>query len=374
MVVWGNDMTTRRLLLLSGLALAATGRTAAAQSPARSPATPTALQLSAPRAVHSIAALPDGSALFFGGCVGNSCDTGPASSTVDRYDPKTRTIKEIGRLVLPRVGGSAALLPDGGVLLAGGWVGGSPTASLERYDVARRTSERLGDISAAQICQAVALANGRVLIIGEATIEVFDPAARRISKLSDTSPFLDSATITLLPDGRVLIAGGGVKQPPRADAFLIDPATGRATSTGALSAPRVKHAAVRLLDGTVLIVGGSDVRGRNGGKMKAMELYDPKTGRFSIVGTLNDARYKIADAAVCLSDGRVLVAGGAEKPEIVDPRTWTSRTVEVPIGQTLNFAAAVALPNGDALVAGGYGERNIRPTDHAWLIPRAAMA
>jgi hypothetical protein len=40
----------------------------------------------------------------------------------------------------------------------------------------------------------------------------------------------------------------------------------------------------------------------------------------------------------------------------------------------LNFSTAVALANGDVLVAGGYAERTINPTDGVWIIPKALLA
>jgi hypothetical protein len=313
--------------------------------------------------------------LFIGGCTEDSCETGPASATIDRYDPQTRTISKAGRLLGPRTDAAAALLADGTVLLAGGWAGPSLTATVERFDPRRGVSENVGRMSEAQGCVAITLADNRVLLIGQKTVDVFDPTTGKIAQVSAVSPYRGAGTATLLADGRILTAGGGAtERSPTADAHLLDPATGRVTSTGPLAGPRHKHAAARLLDGRVLMIGGSDVRGRDGGKIRALELYDPATRRFSFVGETRDARYKIVHAVVQLSDGRVLVAGGADKPEVIDPKTWTSRTVDLTIGQALNFASAVALPNGDVLVAGGYGERTISLTDRAWIIPRAAMA
>ena len=169
------------------------------------------------------------------------------------------------------------------------------------------------------------------------------------------------------------VGGGTYGRAPTAEAHLFDPRTGRSERTGSLSGPRVKHAAVRLLDGRVLIIGGSDARGRDGGKTTGLELYDPKVGRFSRVGDTREARYKIPQAAVRLADGRVLVAGGGERPEVIDPRTWRTHSVDLELGGLLNFTTAVTLANGEVLVAGGYGERNLRPTDAAWLISRSAM-
>lgn len=331
-----------------------------------------ALRLTAPRAAYSMVALADGSALMMGGCVANSCETGPASATVDRYDPATRSIRAAGRLGGPRTEGAALVMPDQSVLVAGGWAGPRRTASVESFDPQRGVSQVVGELAAAQICTAVRLPDGRALFVGDRSIEAWNPAQRKMQVVTDASPYRESSTATLLADGRVLVAGGGLPAPPTDEAWLFDPATGRSVRVGALSAPRRKHAAVRLLDGRVLIVGGSG-EGDRDDKTRVLEVYDPASARFSIVGQTRDARFKIADAAVLLGDGRVLVAGGAETPELIDPATWRSRPLDVSLGAMLNFSCAVRLAAGDVLVAGGYGERTIDPVDRAWLIPRSAL-
>lgn len=359
-------MITRRLLTVSGLALAACGGRSLAQSPA-------SLAMSAPRACHGVVCLADGSVLLIGGCSGTGCETGPSTSTVDRFDPATGRIDRIGALRRPRLDMAVSLLRDGSVLLAGGWSGSRLSDTLERFDPRTGQSEDVGRMSTAQGCLAVGMADGRVLLVGESAVEAYDPRTDTVTQISKNPTYRDSSTVTLLDTGRILIAGGGIHEPPRSDAFLLDPRTGRSEPTGSLSAPRRKHTAVKLLDGRVLIVGGSDVNDR-GGKTKRLEVYDPPSGKFSSVGEMLEARFKIPDAAVRLADGRVLVAGGADSPEVIDPATWRSRSVNASLGATLNFSAAAALPNGDVLVAGGYSERGIAATARAWIIPKAAMA
>jgi hypothetical protein len=355
-------MLTRRLLCASGLALAGGG--AFAQTPA--------LHLSAPRAAHNILAMRDGSVLFIGGCVANSCETGPESSSVDRYDPATGRISRIGRLLGSRMQAAVAELPNGAVVVAGGWSGGK-TASVELFDPKSGVSEQVGELSAAQVCAPIGLSGGRLMIMGDRTIDMIDTRTLAVRQLSATSPWLDSCTATLLRDGRVLVAGGRVTGQPRAEAWLVNSGNGRATPTGGLAAPRRKHAAVLLDDGRVLIVGGAGANDRQN-KYRSLEVYNPATGRFSRVGETIEARFKIPDAAVKLADGRVLVAGGADYPELIDPKTWRVRRVEFALDTMLNFSTAVALANGDVLVAGGYSERTINPTDRVWIIPKALLA
>lgn len=357
-------MLTRRTLF--GAAFGAAAVTACRQSAAAAPAV---LRLTAPRAAHHVIALNDGAVLFIGGCVRHGCEQGPASATIDRYDPVKRAISEHGRLLAPRISGAVALLGDGTVLLAGGWTGASVSASVERYDPVSRSSRSVGAMAAPQTCAIVPLADGRALLLGEQTVEIFDRASESLSVLAERSMFFNTGTATLLDDGSVLVAGGGPRGEPRAKAYLVDPESGSFTETGSLAGPRWKHAAIRLSDGRVLIVGGSDARDRDGGKTRVMEVYNPDAGEFEAVGRTLDARYKIPDAALRLSDRRVLIAGGADRPEIVDTARWTARHVDVSFGGVFNFQTAARLPDGGVIVAGGYSERGIQLTDRAVVIP-----
>src|SRR6478672_994848 len=79
-------------------------------------------------------------------------------------------------------------------------------------------------------------------------------------------------TATLLPDGRVLIAGGvaGLSGQPLSSAELFDPSTGTFSPTGNMTAARARHTAALMASGKVLISGGDGPDG-------TAELYDTKT-------------------------------------------------------------------------------------------------
>src|ERR1700692_1241471 len=62
-------------------------------------------------------------------------------------------------------------------------------------------------------------------------------------------------TATLLNDGRVLIAGGGIGYAASTRAELYDPAAGTFSPTGSMAVRRAGHTATLLMDGRVLITG-----------------------------------------------------------------------------------------------------------------------
>ncbi len=114
-------------------------------------------------------------------------------------------------------------------------------------------------------------------------------------------------TATLLPNGKVLVAGGneifGMNLTSSAE--LYDPASGAWATTGSLGVARNEHTATLLTNGLVLVAAGN-VNG--GGFTNSAELYDPVAGAWTPTGPLAIARY--GHTATLLADGQVMVAGG----------------------------------------------------------------
>lgn len=79
--------------------------------------------------------------------------------------------------------------------------------------------------------------------------------------------------------------------------------------------PRAFHATALLNDGTVLIAGGG-----NGAfiSYSTAEIYNPTTGRFTLVSSMNYARASFT--LTVLPTGKVLATGGVD---------WTTRTFPV---------------------------------------------
>lgn len=212
---------------------------------------------------------------------------------------------------------------------------------------------------------ATLLPDGRVLAIAaggnetaspaEASIEAYDPVAGTWQALISMRPPRRGHTATLLPDGRVLIAGGdgGPGQPLVAESLLFDPATGALTATGALKTPRSHHSATLLPDGRVLVLGGG-----NPGFLASVEIFNPATGDWTTVAPLERAREY--HTATLLPDGTVLAVGGTGPDGRLTSieRYNVARGTSIEVAQMASprgFHTATLLPDGRVLIAGGDG-------------------
>jgi hypothetical protein len=214
------------------------------------------------------------------------------------------------------------------------------------------------------------LPDGRVLIVGGGdananlvdTAEVFDPVAQTFSTTGNLNQARTGATATLLSTGKVLIAGGQDSRGTLlSGAELYDPSSGTFTLTGNMLSPRAQHTATLLNNGKVLMVGG-------GHGMNSVEIFDPTTGLFTSTGSLIQARVHFT--ATLLPNGKVLVLGGTQtmppggggaapapvsldSAELYDPASGTFKTVGK-LAVARDSHSATLLVSGAVLVAGGY--------------------
>jgi hypothetical protein len=213
---------------------------------------------------------------------------------------------------------------------------------------------------------ATLLPSGKVLVAGGqsgnnavASAELYDPGTGTWSPTGSMSVARSHPTATLLPSGKVLVAGGNNAGGTLASAELYDPATGTWSATGSMGSPREGGTATLLPSGKVLMAGGENVLPGCcyfAYGYASAELYDPASGTWSPTGSMATGR--TFQTATLLATGKVLVASGSTQSgptrtaELYNPATGTwSTTGSLATGRSSH--TATLLPGGKVLVAGG---------------------
>jgi hypothetical protein len=283
-----------------------------------------------------------------------------------------------GKMVTPRYRHTTTLLPDGRVLIAGGdscYCANDAEASAELYDSVSGTFAATGSMTSPRNGHtATLLPNGKVLIAGGlpidsggyslASAELYDPANGTFTATGDMTVERSFHTATLLNSGKVLIAGGfrrvadSFSNPIRAE--LYDPATGTFAATGDMNEPFCDTATL-LTNGKVLITRGiiydpvSDLESF----VRHAELYDPATGTFAFTGDMTT--FHSGPTATLLLSGKVLIAGGdigdgeggSVSAELYDPVAGKfAATGNLRTGR--EQTATTLLPDGTVLFVGGH--------------------
>jgi len=247
---------------------------------------------------------------------------------------------------------ASLLLPDGGILVAGGVNRDGFVTSAERFDPETGTWAFAGNLGIqGNVAAGVMLPTGRAFVMmdGSQTARIQDAATNTWSATGAMSAFRSQPTVTLLSSGQVLIAGGSSLN----TAELYDAATNTFTVTGSMSVARRAHSAALLRDGRVLVASGFS---NGSGEVPVAELYDPAAGTWALAAPPRLPRHSAT--ATLLPDGRVLFTGGftsagvTNQAELYDPvtNTWTvtGALIHPRYGHT-----ATLLPNGKVLVQGG---------------------
>ncbi len=176
--------------------------------------------------------------------------------------------------------------------------------------------------------------------------ELYDPEKKTWTNTASSSGHFGH-TANLLPNGKVMVAGGSTSS----NLEIYDPLTGTwdASYHWAMQARRW-HTATQLANGQVLLVAG--ISTGTGYAVKSAETYDPANLIWPGTGSLNMAR--MYHTATLLPDGQVLAAGGGVAScELYDPAkgTWS---LTAPMHTVRSEHTATLLPCGLVLVVGGY--------------------
>jgi hypothetical protein len=352
--------------------------------------------------------LPNGKVLIAGGFgPGSLLVSETALASTELYDPIANSFAPASGTGAPpsmntaREDATATLLPNGNVLIAGGYDNsGNALASTELYDPATNSFAPASGAgappsmnTARALATATLLPNGTVLIAGGSGVlgetsstELYNPVANSFAPTSGAGapPSMNAArgeaTATLLPNGLVLIAGGvNSSDNSLASTELYNPvANSFAPASGTGAPPNMNtardHATATLLpNGLVLIAGGSGTSGQ----LASTELYNPVANSFapaSGAGAAPTMNAALDDAtATLLPNGKVLIAGGIgadpKFPFLAGTQLYNpvansfapaSGTGAAPTMNTArDVATATLLPNGKVLIAGGSGPNGI---------------
>jgi len=259
---------------------------------------------------HSAELLPNGDVLVAGGISSTSGGTILAESEL--YNPGTGTWTKTGNLTTARYDHGSALLPDGQVLVAGGYAAeDSILASAELYNPATGTWTLTGNLHTARSTNAALLRDGAVLMAGgvgsgnENTAETY---LNGVWTFTSTMVFSHPSTrIAALLNGDALIYGGNLASYV---AEYYAPSAGSWTATHNLGLnPPGGNTLTTLNSGEVLLVGGTTHVGTTYVPQSLCHLYTSSTNAWSSAGSLNHARAN--HTATLLQNGQVLAAGGS---------------------------------------------------------------
>ncbi|HET7719210.1 MAG TPA: kelch repeat-containing protein [Acidimicrobiales bacterium] len=279
--------------------------------------------------------------------------------SAELYDPLTEVFTLTGSMTDGRWSHTATKLANGKVLVAGGFTDPTSSAnaqpvltSAELYDPATGTWTPTGSMTTRRALHiAQLLPNGKVLVAGgrtcngppplacnstftTPTAEIYDPGTGAWTPAAGLNSSRTTTSAVLLASGKVLVPAGFPGGQATADAY--DPAANTWTPTGFLNAPRARQGGMLLPDGTALVAAGS-----TGVAVVSSETYNPATNSWTLAGNVAQNRFNYFFTE--LPNGKVLIAGGAGGPtasttaEVFDPatRTWSSAgTIPTPHGSS----------------------------------------
>jgi hypothetical protein len=276
-----------------------------------------------------------------------------------RQRPRVLATTGLGTLAWPRVHGSVARIILVGLLIVA-LVGAAVMVASRRPDDPRPRPSGPPP-SAAFLSVPLKLTLTDMLTFG--MLDPFGP------DFQGSRVLIDDPTLVRLSDGRALIVGGSSNRTGSAQSVdsvgIYDPERRGITATGSMNVAREGATAVTLADGRVLVLGGNQVLGDTGRPVTEAEIFDPATGRFTLVDPMLTGRdpchcgvrfqVLVRMHATLMGDGRVFIAGGSQAgvagttfADIFDPTDGTFQRAD--IGCDASRGTQTALQDGRILV------------------------
>lgn len=318
------------------------------------------------RAGHTATLLSDGRVLIAGGAVGAQYNSGVGGVTtfftnsVDIFDPATETFTPTGPMVGERRSHSAILLKDGRVLVLGGWTDGYSYPQSEIYNPATQSWTALPNVQTHGYSTALALLpNGKVLGAGGGyptnIVDLFDPASNTWQAMTPLLNARSGATAFGLPNGQVFVAGGVDNTAELYDVTANSGAGGSVLVPGSLTVGS-NQSAVQFSNGNVLLASGQ-TNDNCGTTTPNVQLYNYASNSLSPQTPLLTSR--LLFPMTLLQNAQVLSAGGLNvqcsgTTVLNQAELWgTSSNSTGTITVNTNLSAAAFTITGPATYSGG---------------------
>ncbi len=262
--------------------------------------------------------LPDGRVLLAG------------SAGVSIYDPSVDTFTAVGTINTRGYPTAAGYLPDGRILLA--------ASGVDSYDPRTAQLRHLQDFAGGPGTTRV-LPDGRLAVVTADSLWIYELRGDVVQPLirQEFGSSWGDRGVGRLPDGNILIAGGGgdyVTDTVIGEAFFYDVRRNRLEKLPS-PGPRYGHQMVPLSDGRMLLLGGDS---------NAFDLVSPATQAWNpgnrTFTTVGPAAPQLWGSATALNDGRLLLAGGLKQTSAY---IYTPAPTAVSLANSQPFLAPGAL-------------------------------
>jgi non-specific serine/threonine protein kinase len=241
------------------------------------------------------------------------------SAAVERYDIRNHRWRRVRDMPVA-VNHPTAVAYHGRLYVHGGYTANlgltGATGALQRYDPARNRWSRLRSSPTPRAAHALAVIGHRLYAAGGAnaagslrSLEIYDFARRRWSRGPSFPGPARNHTTGVATGGRFYVLAGRTTE-NLAAAERYNPLRRRWESLPPLRTPRGGIASARLSDGRIAVFGGEQLSA-GGTTIAEVELFDPRTRRWSSLPAMRTPRHGLGGAAL---GRRVFAIEGGPRP------------------------------------------------------------